>query len=91
MRATRWGASPCARRASDSAAGCRRRRSAAFNAKRQEGRYRLLRPLMFAPLFPLIRITLRHQPRARVAAFSAAGIAMFAHAAHLATTLDVTD
>ena len=69
----------------------RRLGSAAFNAKRQAKRYRLLRPLVFAPLFPLIRITLRHQPRARIATFSAAGFAMFAHAAHLATTLDVND
>jgi hypothetical protein len=62
-----------------------------LNAKREAGRFRLLRPLLFAPALPLIRIGLRHHPRARYAAFSAAIVAMFGHAAYLAAGLDVTE
>jgi hypothetical protein len=75
----------------DSRCACSCARSAAFNAKRAAGQYRLLRPLMFAPLLPLIRISLRHHPRARHAAFSAAIASMFAHAAYLAGGLDATE
>jgi hypothetical protein len=58
-------------------------RSAEYNAKRQASQRNMMVPLLYAPLAPLIRIGLRHNPPLRDAAFAGAiGVALI-HAGYI--------
>ena len=43
-------------------------------------------PLLYAPLLPLIRLGLRHNPRARDRAFAGAVLTALAHAGYIMST-----
>ncbi|CAI6004604.1 unnamed protein product [Closterium sp. NIES-64] len=45
--------------------------------------YSLITPILYAPLFPLIRITLRHKPKLRDRLFVTAVASAFLHGAYM--------
>ncbi len=61
-------------------------RSAEFNARRRASQQRMMVPLLYAPLLPLIRLGLRNNPPLRDAAFGAAVLAALAHAGYIMST-----
>lgn len=63
---------------------------AAEGMKRQQKKgpnFILLLPLIYAPVLPLIRISLRHKPVLRDRLFTAVLAGAFAHGAYLVTDL----
>lgn len=57
------------------------RPSAEYNARRKERQYSNLAPLLYAPLLPLLRLSLKNQPaRVRDGAFACAVLTALAHA-----------
>ena len=58
-------------------------RSAAFNKARQESQRRMMVPLLYAPLLPLIRLGLRQNPPLRDAVFGAAVGTALLHAGYI--------
>jgi len=69
----------------------RRNEISKASVKRREPNWFLLSPLLFAPLLPLIRITLRKQPKIRDVLFKGTLAAAFLHSATIACGFYNTD
>ena len=54
--------------------------SAAYNEQRRRRQFTMLAPLAYAPLLPLIRIGLRHNPPVRDVVFGSSVLLALAHA-----------
>ena len=52
-------------------------------ARAESMKWKLLVPLLYAPMLPLIRIALRHNPDLRVKAYGAAILGGLAHAGYV--------
>ncbi|XP_021764528.1 uncharacterized protein LOC110729123 [Chenopodium quinoa] len=55
--------------------------------KKKGPNFLLMLPLIYAPVLPLIRISLRHKPVIRDRLFTAVLVGAFAHGAYLVTDL----